>query len=166
MLILKKKVSLEILWISYYDIVYHLENVEMTPELYDDLTNFSFDNLWDVDIRMSHESPRANIHNFPPAILECLKMLVCYHIYSVGLCPMPIYSMMQPSTEADRISRTLQVDFDKILCNVLEKHHSFPGFALVLGGLLQSIMNIKECLSSWNDSISASGPSARRGAYP
>ena len=116
----------------------------MTPELYDDLTNFSFDNLWDVDKRMSHESPRPNIHNFPPAIFECLKMLVCYHIYSFGLCPMPIYSMMQPSTEADRISRTLQADFDKILCNVLEKYHSFPGFALVLGGLLQSIMNIKE----------------------
>jgi hypothetical protein len=70
------------LWIGYYDIVYHLENVEMTPELCDDLTNFSFGNLWDVDKRMSHESPRANIHNFPPAFLECLKRLVCYHIYS------------------------------------------------------------------------------------
>jgi len=57
---------------------------------------------------------------------------------------LPVYTVMQLSTKADHISRTLQVDFDKILCCVLEKYHSFPGFTLVLGGLLQSIMNIKE----------------------
>ena len=54
-----------------------------------------------------------------------------------------IYSMMQPSSEVNQISQTLQVDFDRILCNVLEKYHSFPGFALLLGSLLQS-MNITQ----------------------
>ena len=50
-----------------------------------------------------------------------------------------IYSTMQPSSEVNQISQTLQVDFDRILCNVLEKYHSFPGFALLLGSLLQSM---------------------------
>jgi len=49
-----------------------------------------------------------------------------------------IYSMMQPSFEAHHI-QTLEVDFDRILCNMLEKYHSFPGFALLLGSLFLSI---------------------------
>jgi hypothetical protein len=51
-----------------------------------------------------------------------------------------IHSMMQPSSEAYQISQTLQVDFDRILCNVLKKHYSFSGFTLLLGGLLQCII--------------------------
>ena len=53
------------------------------------------------------------------------------------------YSMMQPSSEAHRISQTLQVDLDRILCDVLEKYYSFPGFTLLLGSLLHRI-NIKQ----------------------
>jgi hypothetical protein len=44
--------------------------------------------------------------------------------------------MKQSFSEADHIARSLQVDFDRMLCNVLEKYHSFPGFALLLGSLL------------------------------
>jgi len=51
---------------------------------------------------------------------------------------------MQPSSEANNISQTLQVDFDRILCNILEKYHSFPGFALLLGSLFPSIEDIKK----------------------
>jgi len=54
-----------------------------------------------------------------------------------------IYSPMQPSSEARRISHTQRVDFDRILCNALEKYHPFPGFALLLGSLLHSFMNTK-----------------------
>ena len=52
--------------------------------------------------------------------------------------------MMQPISEPYRISQTLQVEFDRILCDVLEKYHSFPGFTLLLGGLLEFTMNIKQ----------------------
>ena len=53
-----------------------------------------------------------------------------------------IYSMMQPSSEAHHI-QTYQIDFDRILCNVLEKYHSFPGFALLLGSLFPSIEDMR-----------------------
>ena len=58
-----------------------------------------------------------------------------------------IYSAMQPSSEVNQISQTLQVNFDRILCNILGKYHSFPGFALLLGSVLQS-MNINQ-QGSW-----------------
>ena len=48
-----------------------------------------------------------------------------------------IYSMMQPLPEADQIWRTFQADFERMLCNTLEKYHSYPGFALLLGSILQ-----------------------------
>jgi len=54
-----------------------------------------------------------------------------------------IYSMMQPSSEAQRVSQALQVDFDRILSNVLKKYYFFPGFTLLLGSLLQSVSNTK-----------------------
>jgi hypothetical protein len=68
--------------ISYYDIIYHLENAEMTPELCDDLINFSFDNLWDVTKFTRHNSDWEYVtaHDFSPTFLGCLKRLVCYHI--------------------------------------------------------------------------------------
>ena len=49
---------------------------------------------------------------------------------------------MQPISKADHIYQTLQADFDRILCDVLEKYHTIPGFTLLLGGLLQFIMNM------------------------
>jgi hypothetical protein len=45
--------------------------------------------------------------------------------------------MKQPFSEADCLSQVLQVDFDIMLRGVLVKYHSFPGFALLLGGLLR-----------------------------
>jgi hypothetical protein len=47
--------------------------------------------------------------------------------------------MIQPLSEADHICQTLQVHFDSMLCNVLEKYYSFPGFTLLLGGLCQYV---------------------------
>ena len=44
---------------------------------------------------------------------------------------------MQPFPEADHIYQTVQTDFDKMLCNALEKYHSHPGFTLLLGSILQ-----------------------------
>ena len=66
------------------DIVYHLENAEMTPELHDDLINFSFNKLWGHwGVKKSDPAWNyVNMHNF----LECLKRLVCHHIYSCVLC--------------------------------------------------------------------------------
>ena len=64
----------------FYDIVYHLENAEMTPELHDDLVNFSFDNFWNVN------NSRDIVHGFSVLFLKCLKRLVRYHIYSCVLC--------------------------------------------------------------------------------
>ena len=51
---------------------------------------------------------------------------------------------MQLSSEANQIFQTHQVDFDRILCNVLEKYDSFPGFTLLLGSLFPSIKNMIE----------------------
>ena len=45
--------------------------------------------------------------------------------------------MTQPFPEADHICETLQVQFDRMLRNILEKYHSFPGFTLLLGSLFQ-----------------------------
>jgi len=53
-------------------------------------------------------------------------------------------SMMEPLSEARHTSQTLQLDFDRILCNLLKKYYSFPGFTLLLGSLLQSVSNTKE----------------------
>ena len=44
---------------------------------------------------------------------------------------------MQPLPEADQIWRTFQADFDRMLYNTLQKYHSYPGFALLLGSILQ-----------------------------
>jgi len=46
---------------------------------------------------------------------------------------------MQPLalSEAEHIFQTLQVPFDRMLHDVLEKYHSFPGFTLLLGSICQ-----------------------------
>ena len=54
-----------------------------------------------------------------------------------------IYSIMQPSFEAHHI-QTHQIALDRIVCNVLEKYHSFPGFTLLLGSLFPFIEGIKQ----------------------
>ena len=54
------------------------------------------------------------------------------------------YSMMQPSSIAHRVFQTLQVDLDRILCDVLEKYYSFPGVTLLLGSFLHRIITIKQ----------------------
>ena len=64
----------------------------MTPELCDDLINFSFDSLQDV-LKESQECIPwpGSVHNFSPPFLECLKQLVCFHFYSCVLCTNLLY---------------------------------------------------------------------------
>jgi hypothetical protein len=45
--------------------------------------------------------------------------------------------MKQTFTEADHISQLLQMDFDKMLGNILGKYSPYPGVALLLGTLLE-----------------------------
>jgi hypothetical protein len=54
--------------------------------------------------------------------------------------------MTQSLSESDHICQTFQVHFDGMLCNVLEKYHHFPGFALLLGTLLRYISIMKRGL--------------------
>jgi hypothetical protein len=72
------------MWRSFVFTVYHLENTEMTPELQDDLIDFSFDNLQDVFKNYCIQNPDQpfNICYFIPSFLECLKKLVCHHLCS------------------------------------------------------------------------------------
>jgi hypothetical protein len=72
-------------------------------------------------------------------VFEKAGMLSCSLMHSQ--C---IHSFMQPSSEANQIFQTHQVDFDRVLCNVLEKYDSFPGFTLLLGSLFNftSIKNM------------------------
>jgi hypothetical protein len=116
----------------------------MTTELCDDLINFSFDNLDNVFknyqtqcLDTSRHTP-YNIFRFFPSFFRCLKELVCHHFHFCILHILAFtYFMIQPLSEADNISQALQVHFDGMLCNVLEKNHSFPGVTLLLGGIFQ-----------------------------
>ena len=45
--------------------------------------------------------------------------------------------MIQSLPEANHIYQAFQADFNGLLCKTLEKHHSYPGFALLLGSILQ-----------------------------
>ena len=106
----------------------------MTSELRDDLIKFSFHNLHDV-MKNDHTGDFSSIHLFVPRFLAAVKQLVCLHFH---LCILYIfiYSTTQPLSEANDLCHTLQVDLDKVLCDVLEKYQSFPGFALLLGSFL------------------------------
>ena len=113
----------------------------MTTELRDDLINFSFDDLHDVFKNNQIHNPNSDhtIFYFVPLFLECLKKLVWCHCH---FCVLYIFmhSMIQPLSEADHIHHTqVQVHFDRMLCNILEKYHSFPGFTLLLGSLCQYV---------------------------
>jgi len=77
----------EIVQIGYWDLVYHLDNAEMTPELCHDLINFSFVCLRDF---VEEINKRYNcwytVHAFVARFLNCLKRLVCSHFYSYVFC--------------------------------------------------------------------------------
>ena len=47
-----------------------------------------------------------------------------------------IHYMIQSSPEANHIYQTFKADFDGLLCKTLDKYHSCPGFALLLGSIL------------------------------
>ena len=72
------------MWWGVFSTVYHLENAEMTPELQDDLINFSFDNVRDVFENHHTQNPDKyySIWYFAPGFLECLKKLVCDYFFS------------------------------------------------------------------------------------
>jgi len=59
---------------SYENIIYHFDQAEMTPELCEDLINFSVDDLQHV----LHSYPRSSfrILGFMPKLLSRLKRLV------------------------------------------------------------------------------------------
>ncbi|KIM37588.1 hypothetical protein M413DRAFT_30784 [Hebeloma cylindrosporum] len=110
-----------------YNITANIKNAEMSPELCDDLINFSLG----TDRRHCHTIA------FGTNFVAALKKL--------------------PLTEVDHshIFQALQGTFDRILCNVLEKYHSFPGFALLLGVVhwytkpKRKKCHVREELSSW-----------------
>jgi len=74
--------------IAYVDLVYHLDNAEMTPELCHDLTYFSFDCLQDViqGIKKCRDGSFYSLHFLTPPFIEHLKRLVRYHFFSCVLC--------------------------------------------------------------------------------
>ena len=112
----------------------------MTTELCDDLINFSFDNLHNVfkNYQIYNPTSRLIIHHFVPPFLECLKKLVCYYLHFLCILVFTHF-IIQPLSEANNIRQTLQVHFDRMLCIILEGNHSFPGFALLLGGIFQYV---------------------------
>ena len=73
--------------IGLYNLGYHLENAEMTPELRDRLINFSFDSLQDVvkESKQFDDDWVRFAHDFSTQFLEGLKRLVRYHFYSCVL---------------------------------------------------------------------------------
>ena len=114
----------------------------MTPELCDDLITFSFDGLRD-SIKNSHiqgsdHHMSCNILIFTPFFLTGLKNLVCYCFHLFIVCVL-MYSTKQPLPEAAPTFQALQVEFDRIVCDVLEKNCSFPGFTLLLGSIFQDM---------------------------
>jgi len=116
----------------------------MTTELGDDLINFSFDNLHNVfkNYHTQHPDDNYNIFSFFPRFLECVKKLVCHHFHFCILCILIFtHFAIQPLalSEPNGICQTLQVHFDMMLCDVLEKYHLFPGFTLLLGSIFQYV---------------------------
>jgi hypothetical protein len=116
----------------------------MTTELRDDLINFSFDNLHNVfkNYHTQYPDENYNIFSFFPRFLECVKKLVCHHVHSCIHCILIFtHFSMQPLalSEPNIIGQTLQIHFDRMLCDVLEKYHSFPGLTLLLGSIFQYV---------------------------
>jgi hypothetical protein len=136
--------NVRILSFGFQYTVYHLENAEMTTELRDDLINFSFDNLHNVfkNYHTQYPDENYNIFSFFPRFLECVKKLVCHHVHSCIHCILIFtHFSMQPLalSEPNIIGQTLQIHFDRMLCDVLEKYNSFPGLTLLLGSIFQYV---------------------------
>ena len=91
-------------WLGFFCTVDHLENAEMTPELRDDLINFSIDNLQNVmkELHLQNADGSYSICYFCPHFLECLKKLVCHHLCSLVLCILT-YAILQPSQSLKRV---------------------------------------------------------------
>jgi hypothetical protein len=119
----------------------------MIPELQDDLINFSFIGLQDAIKNIQRPVPGILFYicMFIPFFLAGLKKLVCFY------CRIPCiftYLPKQPLSEAAHISQTHQVDFDRLICHVLEKIYPFPGFTLLLGSILQRMTKNPRAYSS------------------
>jgi hypothetical protein len=86
------------MWLGVFGVVYHLENAEMTPELQDDLINFSFDNLQNVFRKFHIHNPDEdyNIYYFSRRFSECLKKLVCHHFCS-SVLQIPMHGQLSHS---------------------------------------------------------------------
>jgi len=129
----------------------------MTPELCDELLIFSFDSLRDIvkELEKFNSNWVDSTHNFSARFLECLKSLVCYHFLLMHSSY--IYYMIQPFPEANHIyHRTFQADFDRMLCNALERYHSHPGFTLLLGSILRYMKFTKDQYSDFPPGLVAS----------
>ena len=136
--LIRKIENVKMIWFGYYNTPYHFQNAEMTPELRDDLINFSFDNLQDVFENCQIWSPDRtySVLTFLPLFLIALKKLVCYG--SPLMCSLHTYEFYEIATaRSGSHLADSSIEFDRMLCNVLEKYHSFPGFALLLGSLLR-----------------------------
>ena len=77
------KASMEILIFVFYNTVWHLENAEMTPELHDDLTDLSLNNLRDF-FKITYPN---RLRNFIVCFLNCLKKLVSTPSFSLIRSP-------------------------------------------------------------------------------
>jgi hypothetical protein len=164
------------MWRSLFQcMVHHLENAEMTPQLQDDLMSFSFDKLRDVFENLHTQYPERhvshNICHFAPRLFgmfeEAGMPSFFAHLFSRYSCMHN--SLTQPFSEAGHISSTFQVDFDRMLCDTLEKYYSRPGFSLHLGSfLLYGNAGKPPSPPSWDVQLlqKLSGPSAREGTTP
>jgi hypothetical protein len=69
-------------WIFLFATIYYFRNAEMTSELYDDLINFSFNNLQDALKDTQVSKMPYSIFAFTPGFLADLRKLVCYCFHS------------------------------------------------------------------------------------
>ena len=69
---------------NHRDLIHHLDNAEMTPELCHDLINFSFDCLQDfLTKRKKYDGGQySSIQGVTARYLNSLKRLVRYHFHS------------------------------------------------------------------------------------
>jgi hypothetical protein len=141
-ILILKIVDIEISLICYYNIIYHLENAEITPELCDDLITLSFDDLADVArIQVARHClvlPR-------PIRSLCYPFRVFEKAGMSSYLPLRllyIYSMMQPSSEAHHVSHGL-FKLTSTEFSVMSRQ-SILFFSLLLGSLLQSTIDTNQ----------------------
>jgi len=97
------------MWLEYFNTVYHLQNAEMTPELQEDLINFSFHDLQDVfkDVHLQHPQKDYSVCYFAPYFWGCLKKLVCHHF-----CSSILQILMHAQFSGPAIIRSRSYPFD------------------------------------------------------